>query len=846
MPVNKQCHIIVVVGGKGGAGKSVLTANLALAGQKEMKLPTLLADLDQKSCGDQNVIMGIRSKYNVQQLSQHKGALNESGLKSFLASHPSGLNYLSAVSGPEQRLECPLPLFKKQLFNLSQFFRFIFIDAGCDIAPLQKIVLDCASAVLVVATPEILVVNQTKRLMSELSYLPSALFHLLLNRTGGASDLKTSAVSGSLRAQLLASFPEEAAFPSSLHSSKPFILSHPQSPWTKACYEVIRRLVGGILQKGKLMADKPKSPTDAGAGGPADPSQEEMKGRRKAVDPLTLLKMQIHAELIKEMDLKKDLTKAKDEAAKQELRRKTQTAVSHLVDLRGQDLSREQRTQIIKQVLDEALGLGVLEELLADPKVTEVMINGCDQIYCERSGRLQLSPHTVTSNVHLKNIIERIVIPLGRRIDEKTPYVDARLEDGSRVNAIIEPLSLDGPAVTIRKFPAERIVMEDYTGRFGSLTHEMGDFLKICVEQALNIVISGGTGSGKTTLLNVLSGFIPEGDRIITVEDAAELQLKQEHVVRLETRPANIEGTGAVSIRDLIRNSLRMRPDRIVVGECRDGAALDMLSAMNTGHDGSLTTVHANNPREAVARLETLCLMAGMELPAKAIREQIASAVHLIVQIGRLGDGSRKVKNITEVVGMQGDVVTLQEVFRFKEEGMDKKGKIVGQFQASGIIPSFIEKFEQRGLKIPRDIFTTKTAEELQKRKEAARPARPQFGGGRIGGPKLGGPKLGGPKLSGPPRAALKSPGGISGAGKAVAGQASRPPGAPGAPAAGQARPAGPAPFNNKVRPLTKPPAAATPAKAAPVAGAGANPAFKRAGGVKPPPAPRIIKKSAS
>ena len=838
MPVNKQCHIIVVVGGKGGAGKSVLTANLALAGQKEMKLPTLLVDLDQKSCGDQNVIMGLRSKYNVQQLSQQKSALNESALKSFLASHPSGLSYLGAVSGPEQRLECPLPLFKKQLFSLSQFFRFIFIDAGCDISPLQKAVLDCASAVLVAATPEILVVNQTKRLMSELSYLPSSLFHLLINRTGGASDLKAAAVSGSLRAQLLASFPEEAAFPSSLHSSKPFILSHPQSPWTKACYEVIRRLNGGILQKGKLMADAPKKQSGPGdgAGESAVLSQEEMKGRRKAVDPLTLLKLQIHAELIKEMDLKKDLTKAKDEAAKQELRRKTQTAVSHLVDLRGQDLSREQRAQIIKQVLDEALGLGVLEELLADPKVTEVMINGCDQIYCERSGRLQLSPHTVTSNVHLKNIIERIVIPLGRRIDEKTPYVDARLEDGSRVNAIIEPLSLDGPAVTIRKFPAERIVMEDYTGRFASLTHEMGDFLKICVEQALNIVISGGTGSGKTTLLNVLSGFIPEGDRIITVEDAAELQLKQEHVVRLETRPANIEGTGAVSIRDLIRNSLRMRPDRIVVGECRDGAALDMLSAMNTGHDGSLTTVHANNPREAVARLETLCLMAGMELPAKAIREQIASAVHLIVQIGRLGDGSRKVKNITEVVGMQGDVVTLQEVFRFKEEGMDNKGKIIGQFQASGIIPSFIEKFEQRGLKIPRDIFTTKTAEELQKRKEAARPARPQFGAGRIGGPKL----------AGPPRAALKSPGGISGAGKAVAGQASRPAGAPGAPAPGQGRPAGPAPFNNKIRPLTKPPAAATPAKAAPVAGAGANPAFKRAGGVRPPPAPRIIKKSAS
>ena len=337
------------------------------------------------------------------------------------------------------------------------------------------------------------------------------------------------------------------------------------------------------------------------------------------------------------------------------------------------------------------------------------------EIFCEKRGKLQLSDLKITSNRHLRNIIERIVTPLGRRIDEKTPYVDARLEDGSRVNAVIEPLAMDGPSVTIRKFPSERIVMDDLVSRFNSLTEEMGNFVQICVEQGLNIVISGGTGSGKTTFLNVLSGFIPFGERIITIEDAAELQLKQEHVVRLETRPPNIEGEGEVSIRDLIKNSLRMRPDRIVVGECRDGAALDMLSAMNTGHDGSLTTVHANNPREAVARLETLCLMAGMELPAKAIREQIAGAVDMIIQIGRLSDGSRKVKNITEIVGMQGDVVTLQEVFRFKEESFTKEGKIVGQFQASGIIPNCVEKFERKGIKIPRDLFTTKTSKEMKK-----------------------------------------------------------------------------------------------------------------------------------
>jgi pilus assembly protein CpaF len=422
------------------------------------------------------------------------------------------------------------------------------------------------------------------------------------------------------------------------------------------------------------------------------------------------------------------MTQTKDDPAKaKELRDKTTRTISMLVDKLGRGLSREQRSQTIKEVLDEALGLGPLEALLEDKKVSEIMVNGAKKIYIEKSGRLTLSPITFTSNQQLKNVIERIVTPLGRRIDESTPYVDARLADGSRVNAVIEPLSIDGPAVTIRKFPADRIEIEDIIS-FGSLTQAMADFLRICVEQGLNIVISGGTGSGKTTLLNVMSSFIPTNERIITVEDAAELQLKQDHVVRLETKPPNMEGAGEVTIRDLIKNSLRMRPDRIVVGECRDGAALDMLSAMNTGHDGSMTTVHANNPREAVSRLETLCMMAGMELPAKAIREQVASAVQLIVQIGRLSDGSRKVKSVTEVVGMSGETVTLKEIYRFKEISFDKNRKIVGQFQAMGQIPTFLEKFEARGVKIPRTLFTNNEEQgpkKLSGSSASKKPVRP-------------------------------------------------------------------------------------------------------------------------
>jgi Flp pilus assembly CpaF family ATPase len=307
----------------------------------------------------------------------------------------------------------------------------------------------------------------------------------------------------------------------------------------------------------------------------------------------------------------------------------------------------------------------------------------------------------------MMNVIERIVTPLGRRVDEKVPYVDARLSDGSRVHVIIPPLALRGPTITIRKFPKKRILCEDLI-KFGSMTQEIADFLRCCVEAKINIVISGGTGSGKTTLLNVLSNFIPSTDRIITVEDSAELQLGQEHVVRLEARPPNIEGEGAVTIRDLIKCCLRMRPDRIVVGECRGGEALDMLQAMNTGHSGSLTTLHANNPREAMARLETLCMMAGLGLPVKAIRETIAAAVGLVIQQSRLSDGSRKVTYITEVVGMQGEVISMQDIFVFKQEGLDKNRKVIGRFVPTGFIPKFVEEMEAKGMKVSRQLFASK------------------------------------------------------------------------------------------------------------------------------------------
>lgn len=361
------------------------------------------------------------------------------------------------------------------------------------------------------------------------------------------------------------------------------------------------------------------------------------------------------------------------------------------------------KSQLIEEIVAEAIGLGPLEPMMQDDSVTEVMVNGHDQIYVERDGRIEQSKAAFTDDNSLMSIIERIVTPLGRRIDEGSPMVDARLTDGSRVNAIIPPLSLVGPVLTIRKFARYRFKTKDLIG-FGTMTEEMAEFMRICVEQRRNILVSGGTGSGKTTTLNVLSNFIPEEDRIVTIEDAAELQLQQDHVVSLESRPANIEGKGQVVIRDLVRNALRMRPDRIVVGECRGGEALDMLQAMNTGHDGSLTTAHANSPRDVLSRLEVMILMSGIDIPLRALREQIASAINVILQQTRFADGRRRVTSIVEVDGMEGDTILLQPIFKFQQTGRDSTG-ILGQFRGCGYAPHFYAELEAAGIELDRSIF---------------------------------------------------------------------------------------------------------------------------------------------
>lgn len=456
-------------------------------------------------------------------------------------------------------------------------------------------------------------------------------------------------------------------------------------------------------------SNSPQSPSGSGNSGPGngggDSSRLSSLQARRVSAPITSpqagsyfdLKTRVQNKLLAELDPSMDVTRT------DEVRRTIQELFEQILTEENIVLSRPERARLFEQIAAEILGFGPLQPLLEDETITEIMVNGAKNIYIERKGKLLRVPVTFENNDHVLRIIDRIVAPLGRRIDEASPYVDARLPDGSRVNAVIAPISLVGPVLTIRKFARNPITVEQLI-QFGSISQESLQFLKACVESRLNVVISGGTGSGKTTLLNILSSFIPADERIVTIENAAELQLRQEHVVTLESRPPNIEGRGEITIRQLVINALRMRPDRIIVGEIRDEAALDMLQAMNTGHDGSMTTLHSNGPRDTLSRMETMTLMAGMDLPSRAIREQISSAINVVVHQERMRDGTRKVVNITEVSGMEGDVITMTDIFVFEQTGMEN-GQIVGRLRPTGLRPKFMDAIEAAGIHLPPSIF---------------------------------------------------------------------------------------------------------------------------------------------
>ncbi len=695
-------HIITVIGGKGGVGKSQVAANLAFAYAQEARCKTLLLDFDAKAGGDQNIITGLKPRKNLKDVAEFSGSLDPRSIVPFLTNHPLKVSYIGMPNDPATAELINPDSLGKLLKAVPNLFPVTIIDGGSELSDLTLKALEASTLIFLVVSPDILAVNQTKRLYSELVTMmfPKEMIQIVMNQVVKGHPVSPEIVGRQIGKPVFAVVPkDDQSCITALNNSKPVMTFAKSSAFARGVVDCCRKLIQKNVLRSLEKLNKPSGTSKSKAGSP-----EDKKSRNRWSD----LKARIHRSLVEEMDLKND--DSRDPKAQLILREKTKKLVVEIInkeDTKGIVNGRDDMSRLVKEILDEALGLGPLEDLLADKSVSEIMVNGPFDIYYEKDGKVRRSDVVFTSERQVLNVVERIVAPLGRRIDEKTPYVDARLADGSRVHAIIPPCALNGSTITIRKFPEERLTYKDLI-KYGSCTQEMADFLRIAVEAHKNIVVSGGTGSGKTTLINILGGFIPANERIITCEDSAELNLPQDHVVRLETKPPSLEGEGAVDIRCLVKQTLRMRPDRIIVGECRGGETLDMLQAMGTGHDGSLTTVHSNNPRECIGRLETLVQYAGAGISPRAIREMIASAVHMIVQQSRLDDGSRKILYITEIGGMQGDVVTLQDVFVFKQEGIDKSGKIRGTFQATGFIPKFIEVLERKGYNIPRGLFTNK------------------------------------------------------------------------------------------------------------------------------------------
>jgi septum site-determining protein MinD len=693
-------HIISIIGGKGGVGKSQVAANLAFAFAAENRSKTLLLDFDKVASGDQNIITGIKFKKSIKDLSEFNGAMDPRSINMFVGQHKNGVHFIGMPNDPNVSGSIDPEGLGKTLKALPNLYQTTIIDCGSELNDLALKALEYSTLIFLVVTPDLLAANQTKRVFSDLTTMlfPKEMMHIIVNQFQKGHPVTPETIGRQIGKPVFGVVAkDDQSCLRALSSSTPLYVIAKNSPFSQGITDIVRK-----LKQRNILAALEKLQKPEGSAQKKTSNTPTIKGGK---NPWLELKSRIHKSLVEEMDMKKQ--DDNDPKAKIILREKTKKLVVELLgkeDTKGVLNTREDMNQIVKEVLDEALGLGPLEDMLADKSISEIMVVGPDKIFYEQDGKVKMSDVIFTNNRQVLNVIERIVAPIGRRIDEKTPYVDARLQDGSRVHAIIPPCALDGGTITIRKFPENRLTYKDLVG-FGSMTMNMADFLRISVEAHRNIVVSGGTGSGKTTLINMLGGFIPTNERIITCEDSAELDFPQEHVVRLETKPPSLEGDGAVDIRCLVKQTLRMRPDRIVVGECRGGETLDMLQAMNTGHDGSMTTVHSNTPRDCMSRLETLVQYSGVPISPRAIREMIASAVHMVIQQSRLEDGSRRIMNITEIGGMQGDIITLQDIFMFKQEGMSKQGKIIGKFMPTGFIPKFIENLEKKGYKVPRGLF---------------------------------------------------------------------------------------------------------------------------------------------
>ena len=678
-------HTYLLVGAKGGCGVSTLAVDLARAARRLKREVTIVdADLTGRRAIAE-LLDGIR------QLNANRGATIYS------VARIGDIDVVELVDKFEDVPALRISEIEAVAESVSQSPGLVLVDAPWPFAAAVHPFIRRASRAIVVMEPDMLGSSAARTTLHDLARLgiPLERIWLAVNDRNKKNEIGRRELERILGTAIIAEIPrntEKRSFDRVIDAFARVMIeaqdeeAFGQLPGLNRLTATRSALGGGLGGSAAILEREVEAPTQTAA--------DRAHGERR-----DKIRSEINEMMMSRIDMVAASRNHTDAEKIARLRETIDGIIEEIVTTRADvdDFSLQERAEMKQQILDEQLGLGPLEDLMRDPLVSEIMVNGPKQIYVERRGKLALSDRIFSNEQHLRLVIERIVAPLGRRIDESSPMVDARLPDGSRVNAIIPPLALKGSTLTIRRFGTKRLTIEDLV-RIGSLPEPAVTFLRAIIEGKLNVVVSGGTGSGKTTFLNILSNFIPAGDRIVTIEDAAELKLDQEHVVSLESRPANIEGKGSVTIRDLVKNSLRMRPDRIVVGECRAGEALDMLQAMNTGHDGSLTTLHANTPRDALARMETLVMMAGFDLPIRAIREQIASAVDVVVQIERMRDGSRKVTSITEVVGMEGDIVTLQEIVRFHARGLDDAGAVKGDFEYSGVQPHFLNRFEEQGV----------------------------------------------------------------------------------------------------------------------------------------------------
>lgn len=712
---------ITVFSNKGGVGKTFLCVNsacaLALSGKK-----VLLIDLDFQAGQDMARMLNLVPRSSiVESFSQLENQEDPAVIKKFVMTHAIGVDFISAVLSYREMGQITPDNIRPFLRKAQQLYDFIIIDVGKSFTEVLLSVLDMSNLILLAVTPDILAVYQIKWGLELLQsqHFPMKMIKAVLNRSESQGGVVWQEVKAALGCDILARIPSDGkVVGSALNRGIPCVVDSPRARVSMAFSDLAEMLCNenNYVQttevlRVRVVDDKKQDNfwekfgiTEKASGAPIKYSSQ------KDEDEGVRLKKRIHAKLVDRMNLKSITPEAlADPEQAANIKKQAERIIVDLITEEAGAIvsSHQERSKLVTEIVNEALGLGPLEDLLADNAITDIMVNNKDEIYIEKSGKIFLTGRKFISDQQVRSTIDRIIAPLGRRIDESVPMVDARLPDGSRVNAIIPPLSLRGPMITIRKFAQDRYTVEDLLQRFNSLSRPMADFIQAAVVSRKNMLVSGGTGSGKTTLLNIISNNIPDGERIITLEDAAELKLIKPHWARLESRPPNVEGKGAITIRDLFINTLRMRPDRIIIGECRGPEVLDMLQAMNTGHDGSLTTIHANSTRDAVTRLNSLILLSGVELPLQAVYDMIASALDIIVQVARLSDGSRKIIGISELTGrIVNGLPELKDVFEFRHTGIDKDGRVMGDFVPTGYIPECYDDFVKRGVPLSKEIFS--------------------------------------------------------------------------------------------------------------------------------------------